>query len=734
MGVLQSQLSFAAGEVSKALWARGDLAKRGIAVRRAENLAVMLEGGLTRIPGTRYVAPLKNEAQAVEFIPFRYSKTDAYMIALNGGAFRFYLNGGVVLDGGVPYEVSAPWNDVDMPNLRWQNVADTLFFVCPGYQPQRLKREGPTSWTLTPYVPDKPALEPQNLDTGRLLNCSVTTGSGTLTANFSLFVAGHVGTIWRLDESSLALVALWKPNETVLAGDLRRWQGRTYQVSGSGGDTGPNPPTHLDGSESSGAGNVSWSYLHSGYGLVLITAYASASSVSCTVVGGPLPSSIPALSTYRWFEPAWSSVRGWPECIAYVDQRLVFARADTLWSTRPNDFYDFEIDETSQSGLVARLSAPEGELPRIEWLSASGVIVAGCSGAEWIIRGPSPFDALTIQNIRPLQQSTEGSCSHRPATVGGGVVFLGTDRRSAFFCQFSSLADELDVDMVTKFARHMLAGRARGLVYQRNPHRLVWFWCDDGSLRALTFRPKEDTLGWTRRPFVNGFVESAAVIPGEQGEVDELWLALRRTVNGATRRYIEVQQRFFEPADPDAPVATGAWFLDCALPLVSAAPVTVISGLGHLEGQVVGVFADGAVQPDRTVSGGAITLDQPASSVVVGLPIAWRAGLLPFDADTLKTLAKQGRNIVLDVVDSAGGHVRVNGGDREMLDPSGGGAMGGPIRLWTGEREVNPAAPSLHRPVAGGPLSKQLLIDIEGDQPLPFTLSGITVDIDARRP
>jgi hypothetical protein len=43
-----------------------------------------------------------------------------------------------------------------------------------------------------------------------------------------------------------------------------------------------------------------------------------------------------------------------------------------------------------------------------------------------------------------------------------------------------------------------------------------------------------------------------------------------------------------------------------------------ITGLGHLEGQSVGVLTDGAVHPDKTVSGGQITLDYPARYTIIG--------------------------------------------------------------------------------------------------------------------
>ena len=52
----------------------------------------------------------------------------------------------------------------------------------------------------------------------------------------------------------------------------------------------------------------------------------------------------------------------------------------------------------------------------------------------------------------------------------------------------------------------------------------------------------------------------------------------------------------------------------------------------HLEGKTVSILADGAVHPQRVVSGGAITLDQAASKVQVGLPITADLQTLPLAA------------------------------------------------------------------------------------------------------
>lgn len=56
----------------------------------------------------------------------------------------------------------------------------------------------------------------------------------------------------------------------------------------------------------------------------------------------------------------------------------------------------------------------------------------------------------------------------------------------------------------------------------------------------------------------------------------------------------------------------------------------VVTGLDHLNGQTVSVLGDGAVQNQKVVSSGSITLDVPAVKVIVGLPITSDLRTLPF--------------------------------------------------------------------------------------------------------
>ncbi|MCC7304768.1 MAG: hypothetical protein IT558_00755 [Alphaproteobacteria bacterium] len=70
---------------------------------------------------------------------------------------------------------------------------------------------------------------------------------------------------------------------------------------------------------------------------------------------------------------------------------------------------------------------------------------------------------------------------------------------------------------------------------------------------------------------------------------------------------------------------------------------SISAGIDHLEGETVSILGNGAVQPKKTVTGGAITLDQPASIIQIGLPIEADIQLLPLAYEAREGGFGQGR-------------------------------------------------------------------------------------------
>lgn len=152
----------------------------------------------------------------------------------------------------------------------------------------------------------------------------------------------------------------------------------------------------------------------------------------------------------------------------------------------------------------------------------------------------------------------------------------------------------------------------------------MWFVRNDGTFVGMTYDKDQEVCGWHQHAF-GGYsdsgktlppvVESVACIPSPDTTRDEVWVAVKRYINGAVVRSVELLTKPWEDGDT---MKYGV-FLDSSAQYDSTA-TTTISGLTWLKGQTVGVLADGAAHPDCVVdSSGAITLSRSASTVQVGL-------------------------------------------------------------------------------------------------------------------
>ena len=107
-------------------------------------------------------------------------------------------------------------------------------------------------------------------------------------------------------------------------------------------------------------------------------------------------------------------------------------------------------------------------------------------------------------------------------------------------------------------------------------------------------------------------------------DITDIYVATERTINSSTKRYIEL---FDDQRTTDANIQ---YFSGATSPDQSLPGNTTCSNLSHLEGETVDVVRDNFVLTDKTVSSGAITIDEaPSSFVEVGLPYSVEVKTLP---------------------------------------------------------------------------------------------------------
>lgn len=307
MGTPLIQPTFSGGELSPSLYARVDIERYGNSVKVAKNFLVRPTGGLVNRPGLQFIGEVKSSANRVRLIPFEFSTEVAYVIELGNLYARFWANGAPVLNAGTPVEVVTPWTTADLPFVKFTQTADVMILVHPSYPPQRLARVSPTSFTLTPFEVREGPFRDVNANEAIKVAVSARAGNVTVTANTAIFDASMVGLLLYVEQKSLGQIRPWTQGDrSVAVGDLRRSDGKTYRATTvpSLPSTGTNRwvecgsfrPVHQQGREWDGPGDergdstnrykvgVEWEYQDSGYGIVRLTGFTNATTMTGTVV------------------------------------------------------------------------------------------------------------------------------------------------------------------------------------------------------------------------------------------------------------------------------------------------------------------------------------------------------------------------------------------------------------------------------------------------------------------
>ena len=633
MARVAAQISnFTAGELSPRLDGRNDLAKYSAGCATVENMVIYPHGAAARRPGTQYVAEVKTSSAKTRLIPFEFSTTQTYILELGNQYIRFYRDNGQILSSGSPYEISSPYLTAELFDIKFAQSADVMYITHPSHKTRKLSRTGHTSWTLTEVdFTNGPFLD-ANISTTTLTPSAAGTGSRTITASAVTGINSGSG---------------------FLATDVGR------QI-----------------------------HFNSGYGT--ITAITSTTIVTANIT----TAFTNANAITNWYLGAFSDTTGHPSCVSFFEQRLVFAATtnnpQTVYFSRSGDYenMDANIGGTVADDDAIIYTIASNQVNAIRFMAAGRTLIIGTAGGEFTVSGGGDNDAVTPTNILIKKQSNHGAANTDAIAVANATLFLQRAKRKIRELAYNFDVDGYTAPDLTILAEHVTEGGIIEMAYQEEPLAIIWCVRDDGELIALTYQREQEVVAWHRHVFGGAFgtgkavCESVAVIPTEDSEY-ELYMIIKRTINGATKRYVEYLNRF----DFDQTDNTSFNFLDSQLNYSgatstlngdisnSATTVTVasgtdftssgkikiggeiitytgkstndltgctrgtesttavahtsgdavkqvvnsLSGLNHLEGQEINILADGSTHPNKTVSSNAVNLDRFANSVKIGL-------------------------------------------------------------------------------------------------------------------
>lgn len=573
--------NFTSGELTPLLEARVDLAQYTNGCKTLKNFLVHPQGGAYRRGGTQYISDVKTASKKVRLVPFEFSVTQAYILEFGENYIRFYTNGGQLVTGSpsAAVEVATTYTEDQLFELQFAQSADILYITHPNHDPAQLARTSATSFTLTDIAfEDGPYLD-ENIE-NTTLTPSATTGSVTITASATTginggsgFVSTDVGRLVRIGHVATA----WAASTSYSVGDVVRNNDNIYEATRAGTSAGSGGPSGEG--DAIVDGSVTWKFIEDGgvqWGYAEITAVGSTTSVTATVkktFGG-------TSGETSWRLGAWYG-GSYPRSVAFYEQRLFFAGStdnpQTLWGSKSGDYTNFTPGPNADDGVTYTIATDQ--VNAIYWLSPGKVLAVGTAGGEFKVSASTQEEALTPTNVRVVRETSYGSAFILPVRVGPVVLYTQRAGRKLreFVYQFET--DAYVSPDLNLLAEHITQTGITQIAYQQEPDSIIWCTLTDGTLIGLTYQRDQKVVAWHRHTLggtsdaagAAAQVESVAVIPGS--EEDEVWVSVKRHINGATDRYIER----LEIGLKDTESQEQAFFVDSGLTLDSAVNISGIT-------------------------------------------------------------------------------------------------------------------------------------------------------------
>ena len=623
-------------------------------MRKLENWLCLAHGGVTRRPGTRFVAAVKFEDRLTRLVAFRVSTIASYMLEIGHEYIRFYKDGGRIEIGGSPavpshgpgdpgtpavpgepVEVSTPYTEDQIFAIKFDQTADVLSWAHQAVPPSELSRFSHVDWIFRAIAFDVPPSREYGMRPNATLTLSSpAVGTGvTATASAATFEAADVGR-HILSGTGQAEITGYTSQTQV-----------TVSITQAFLSVGPIAigQWHVDGSplvaltpsvkDPAGvavtlttAGGVAAFRDHPGNtdigkfvllngGSVEITGFSSASAVT-GILRGELNATTAAPSgAWSLEEHAWSADNGYPACVLSFASRRYWAgtpeQPQTFWGSKAGDRANYGIGVLDDDGIAYTIAG--AEVNAIRAMTGAKRLSLFTTGEEHIAYGggATTDGPITPGNVDVRSDTAVGVHENvAPIRVGTPILFPSATGEKLFEFVFSFDVDGYVANDLLELAQHLTENNPiTQLAYQKEPDSRVWATTANGTLLACTYLRAQNVVAWTHH-VTQGAFESVAVIPGADKR-SEVWVVVRRTINGATRRYVEV----FDTTGLNYALLN----TDATLSRNFGTAVTRVTGLGHLENETVQIVGDGAVYPAQRVAGGQVTLDPGATRVEVGL-------------------------------------------------------------------------------------------------------------------
>jgi hypothetical protein len=619
-----------------------------------DEVVITAVGGMTEVNGKRFLVANKTTNT--------FELTDKDGTNVNSTSFTTYTSGGV---SNKVFEITTPYTTAQLFDIKFAQSADVMYITHPEHEVEKLSRTGHTSWTLTDVDFTKGPMQDVNITTTTLnpgatavgtgvslvasATVGINSGSGFLSTDVGRFVFLHGGyakitgvtnttnaTIeilttlsastatenWRLgafsDTTGHPSCVTFFEQRLVFAGTTNQPQTIFFSKSGDY----ENMDANIGGTVADDDAIIYTIASNQVNAIRFMTATRTliigTAGGEFTVSGGGTDSAITPTNILIKKQSNHGAAN--VDAIAVGNATLFLQRAKRKIRELA---YNFDVDGYIAPDMtILAEHITESGVTQMTYQQEPNQIV-------WGVRDDGELIGLTYQREQQVtawhRHIFGGRFGNATITVtdfanitnGTRVVLTKADGTTT---TFTSATSATSGKFHTTSSNNQTATNLQTLInadsdFTATVASNVVTVTETSPLSTgfLTIKSLDDDTRLASTNEGKAVCESVSVIPTDNSEY-QTWVIIKRTINGATRRFVE----FINDFDFTETDNTTFNFLDSAL-AYSGSAVTTISGLDHLEGQTVSILANGATHPDKTVASGSITLDRSATNVKVGL-------------------------------------------------------------------------------------------------------------------
>ena len=597
--------AFSGGEISPEMFGRiaDNKFQQGAATMR--NFVAKPQGPAQNRPGFAFVREVKDSTKSTRLLSFTFNTTQTMVLEFGDQYFRFHTQGQTLFYNDGPtwtnsqnvgiaeiykyngvnyysktinhnvqppnatnwypmptnpniYEIPHPYLEAELFDVNYVQSADVITLVHPNHAPRELRRLGATQWELRVIDFGSPLAAPGGVSVSMYIPSSTSTNTDTYVAHEYVVTAVKANLVDESNQSSSASV-----NNNIF-------------VTGA--------KNTITWNAVSGASRYRVYKSQGG-----IFGFLGETTTTTLVDDNIAPD---FAKTPPIHENDFVGSGNYPGAVSYFEQRRVFAGTNNapqnIWMTKSGteSNMSFGIPIRDDDRIEFRVAAREANTIRHIVPLTNLLMLTG--SAEWRVTSVNS-DAITPTSISVKPQSYVGANNAQPVIVNNSLVYAAARGGHIRELGYNWQANGFITGDLSLRAPHLFDNfTIIDMALSKSPIPIVWQVSSSGKLLGLTYVPEQQIGAWHQHD-TDGTFESVACV--SEGNDDVTYCIIKRTINGASKRYVErMGTRLFATQRDNFFVDAGATYNGTNTN--TGQNVTISGGTNYARGESVTITAN----------------------------------------------------------------------------------------------------------------------------------------------